>query len=87
MTQFRAFFCGGYLPHILRTSSATSAKMEKKVIVVECRILYPPHIFRKGRGDYHQCDESEDIDHTLNFMRVYAMSIVALNGMDVGKEK
>ncbi|MDY4138080.1 MAG: M20/M25/M40 family metallo-hydrolase [Eubacteriales bacterium] len=48
---------------------------------------FPPHIFRKGRGDYHQCDESEDIDHTLNFMRVYAMSIVALNGMDVGKEK
>ena len=48
---------------------------------------FPPHIFRKGRGDYHQVDESEDIDHTLNFMRVYAMSIVALNGMDVGKEK
>lgn len=49
VTQFRAFFCGGYLPHILRTSSATSAKMEKKVIVVECSILYPPHIFRKKK--------------------------------------
>ncbi|MGN0745722.1 MAG: M20/M25/M40 family metallo-hydrolase [Aristaeellaceae bacterium] len=48
---------------------------------------FPAHIFRKGRGDYHQVDESEDIDHTLNFIRVYAMSIVALNGMDVGKEQ
>ena len=48
---------------------------------------FPPHIFRKGRGDDHQADESEDIDHMLNYMRVYAVSIVALNGMDVGKEQ
>ncbi|MGN1019610.1 MAG: M20/M25/M40 family metallo-hydrolase [Aristaeellaceae bacterium] len=48
---------------------------------------FPAHIFRRGRGDYHQCDESEDIDHTLNFMRVYAMSIVTLNGMDVGRAR
>lgn len=47
---------------------------------------FPPHIFRPGRGDYHQCDESEDIEHTLNFMRVYAMSIAALEDMDSIKE-
>ena len=43
---------------------------------------FPPHIFRPGHGDYHQCDESEDIEHLLNFMRVYAMSIVALDASD-----
>ncbi|MBP3657556.1 MAG: M20/M25/M40 family metallo-hydrolase [Clostridia bacterium] len=40
---------------------------------------FPPHIFRPGRGDYHQCDESEDVEHLLNFMRVYAMGIAALD--------
>ena len=44
--------------------------------------LYPPHIFRPGHGDYHQCDESEDIVHILNFMRVYAMAICALDEME-----
>lgn len=44
---------------------------------------FPEHIFLKGRGDYHQCDESEDIEHIMNFMRVYAMSIAALNEMPV----
>lgn len=44
--------------------------------------LYPPHIFRPGHGDYHQCDESEDVEHILNFMRVYAMAICALNEME-----
>lgn len=43
---------------------------------------FPPHIFRQGRGDYHQCDESEDIEHIMNFMRVYAMAICALNEME-----
>ena len=43
---------------------------------------FPPHIFRKGRGDYHQCDESEDVEHILNFMRVYAMAICSLNEME-----
>lgn len=47
---------------------------------------FPPHIFRPGRGDYHQCDESEDIEHMLNFMRVYAMSIMALNEVKCAKE-
>lgn len=47
---------------------------------------FPPHIFRPGRGDYHQCDESEDIEHMLNFMRVYAMSIVALDQVQNIKE-
>lgn len=47
---------------------------------------FPPHIFRPGRGDYHQCDESEDIEHMLNFMRVYAMSIVALDQIENIKE-
>ena len=40
---------------------------------------FPPHIFRPGRGDYHQCDESEDVEHLLNFMRVYAAGIAALD--------
>lgn len=47
---------------------------------------FPPHIFRPGRGDYHQCDESEDIEHMLNFMRVYALSIVALDEVESIKE-
>ncbi|MBQ8202479.1 MAG: M20/M25/M40 family metallo-hydrolase [Clostridia bacterium] len=44
--------------------------------------VFPPHIFRPGRGDYHQCDECEDIEHLLNFMRVYALSIVELDAVD-----
>ncbi|NLB90410.1 MAG: M20 family metallopeptidase, partial [Clostridiales bacterium] len=44
---------------------------------------FPPHIFREGRGDYHQLDESEDIERVLNFMRIYAMSIVALDQIDL----
>lgn len=47
---------------------------------------FPPHIFRPGRGDYHQCDESEDIEHMLNFMRVYALSIAALDEVERIKE-
>lgn len=43
---------------------------------------FPPHIFRPGRGDYHQCDESEDMEHVMNFMRVYAMAVCALNEME-----
>ena len=39
---------------------------------------FPSHIFPEGHGDYHQCDESEDLEHIFNFMRVYAMSIAAL---------
>ena len=48
---------------------------------------FPPHIFRPGRGDYHQCDESEDVEHLLNFMRVYAAGIVALDAVEHIKEK
>ncbi|MDD6142566.1 MAG: M20/M25/M40 family metallo-hydrolase [bacterium] len=48
---------------------------------------FPPHIFRPGRGDYHQCDESEDIEHLMNFMRVYAMGIIALDEVEDIKEK
>ncbi len=48
---------------------------------------FPPHIFRPGRGDYHQCDESEDVEHLLNFMRVYAMSMIALDEVESIKEK
>ena len=48
---------------------------------------FPPHIFRAGRGDYHQCDESEDVEHILNFMRVYAMGVMALDEVDRIKEK
>ena len=43
---------------------------------------FPPHIFRPGRGDYHQCDESEDVEHIMNFMRVYAMGIIALDEVE-----
>ena len=43
---------------------------------------FPSHIFRPGHGDYHQCDESEDVEHLLDFMRVYAMSLVALDAME-----
>lgn len=43
---------------------------------------FPPHIFRPGRGDYHQCDESEDVEHLLNFMRVYAAGIAALDQIE-----
>lgn len=39
---------------------------------------FPPHIFRSGHGDFHGCDESEDIEHILAFMRVYVMGILAL---------
>lgn len=43
---------------------------------------FPAHIFKPGHGDYHQCDESEDVEHILNFMRVYAMGIITLEDMD-----
>ncbi len=43
---------------------------------------FPRHIFREGHGDYHQCDESEDIERLLDFMRVYAMSVVRLDALD-----
>lgn len=43
---------------------------------------FPPHIFREGHGDYHQCDESEDVEHLLAFMRIYVMSILALEQTD-----
>ena len=48
---------------------------------------FPAHIFRPGRGDYHQCDESEDVEHLMNFMRVYAMSIAALDETERIKKK
>lgn len=44
---------------------------------------FPPHIFRPSHGDFHQCDESEDIEHIFNFMRIYAMSILALDESDI----
>ena len=43
---------------------------------------FPRHIFREGHGDYHQCDESEDIERLLDFMRVYAAAVVALDALD-----
>ena len=44
---------------------------------------FPPHIFKPGHGDYHQCDESEDVVHILNFMKVYAMSILELETLEL----
>lgn len=43
---------------------------------------YPSHIFKAGHGDYHQYDESEDIEQMLDFMRVYVMSIIAVDQTD-----
>ena len=43
---------------------------------------FPRHNFREGHGDYHQCDESEDIERLLDFMRVYAAAVVALDALD-----
>ena len=43
---------------------------------------FPGHIFKPGHGNYHQCDESEDIEHIKSFMRVYAMMILTLDKMD-----
>lgn len=44
---------------------------------------FPSHIFRPGHGSFHQCDESEDIEHIFAFMRIYAMSILALDQSDI----
>lgn len=43
---------------------------------------FPEHIFPQGHGDYHQCDESEDWEHIVKFMQVYAMAILRLDNMD-----
>ena len=43
---------------------------------------FPEHIFPQGHGDYHQCDESEDWEHIIKFMQVYAMAILRLDSMD-----
>lgn len=48
---------------------------------------FPGHIFKPGHGDFHQCDESEDVEHILAFMRVYAMSILRLEEMDSSRLK
>jgi len=40
---------------------------------------YPAHIFRPGCGDYHQCDESDTVEHLMQFIRIYAMSIQAVD--------
>ncbi len=42
---------------------------------------FPPHLFPQGHGDYHQCDESEDWEHIVRFMQVYAMSILKLDSL------
>lgn len=40
---------------------------------------FPEHIFKPGHGNYHQCDESDTIEHLIAFMRIYAMSIMAID--------
>ena len=42
---------------------------------------FPGHIFPQGHGDYHQCDESEDWEHIVRFMQVYAMAVLKLDGL------
>lgn len=46
---------------------------------------FPAHIFRPGHGDYHQCDESVDVEQLLAFMRVYVMSLIAVDEMETLK--
>lgn len=48
---------------------------------------FPPHTFRPDRDDYHRCDKSEDVGHLLNFMRVHALGVIALDALDSIKEK
>lgn len=43
---------------------------------------FPTHIFPQGHGDYHQCDESQDLEQLWNFMRIYAAGIVALDQVE-----
>lgn len=43
---------------------------------------FPERIFPQGHGDYHQCDESEDWEHIVKFMQVYALAVLRLDGMD-----
>ena len=45
---------------------------------------FPGNIFPQGHGDYHQCDESEDWEHIVKFMQVYAMAILTLDSFDDG---
>ena len=40
---------------------------------------FPVSIFPQGHGDYHQCDESEDWEHIVRFMEVYAMAVLRLD--------
>ncbi len=44
---------------------------------------FPPDIFRPGCGDYHQVDESEDIEHLCMFTEVYIHALLALNEMEL----
>ena len=43
---------------------------------------FPGRIFPQGHGDYHQCDESEDWEHIVKFMQVYALAVLKLDGLD-----
>ncbi len=43
---------------------------------------FPEHIFPQGHGDFHQCDESEDWEHIVKFMQVYAAAVCKLDSMD-----
>jgi succinyl-diaminopimelate desuccinylase len=44
--------------------------------------VFPADIFRPGCGDYHQVDESEDIEHLCLFTQVYIHALLALNDME-----
>ncbi len=44
--------------------------------------LFPESIFPQGHGDYHQCDESEDWEHIVSFMKVYAEAVMRLDSTD-----
>ena len=45
--------------------------------------VFPSDIFRPGCGDYHQVDESEDIEHFCMFTRIYIHALLALNDMEL----
>ena len=48
---------------------------------------FPAEIFRPGCGDYHQVDESEDIQRLCRFTEVYIHALLALNDMELYFER
>ena len=43
---------------------------------------FPDHIFLPGHGDFHQCDESDEIDHMFRFIEIYIHALLALDAAE-----